>query len=62
MLNERELESFEILFECMNYNEFTRNDLIGSASIGLASLYRNSGHELYNKWLDLTHPDMGHDS
>jgi hypothetical protein len=53
------LETFEIIFECMNYNDFSSNDLIGSFSIGLGTLYRNSGHEIFNKWLPLSHPDLG---
>jgi hypothetical protein len=58
-MNERELESFEIIFECYNYNDFASNDLIGSYIVGLSTLYRNSGHEFYNKWLPLSHPDIG---
>ena len=36
-MNDRELETFEILFDCLNYNEFASNDLIGTYSIGLGT-------------------------
>lgn len=55
-LTEQELEQQEILLECFDLNEFATNTLIGSHSIGLASLYRNNNHEYYYQWLHLLHP------
>jgi hypothetical protein len=57
MMNHIEVENFEILIECIDLNEFTTNSLIGSFSIGLATLYKKSNHEIFNSWVMLTHPD-----
>lgn len=55
-MNDIEFEKFEILIEVIDMNKFQTNSLIGQYSIGLATLYRCSNHELYNTWLALTHP------
>lgn len=54
-----ELESWELKIECMDFNMFMTNDLIGSFSVGLATLNRNSNHEFYNTWITLLHSDYG---
>ena len=56
-INDMEFEKFEILLEVIDMNKFTTNSLIGRYSVGLATLYRSSNHELYNTWLVLTHPE-----
>ena len=55
-INDIEFEKFEILIEVIDMNKFATNSLIGHYSIGLATLYRSSNHELYNTWLALTNP------
>jgi hypothetical protein len=54
-----ELESMELRLEIYDHKEFAQNVLIGSHSIGLATLYRNMNHEFYNQWLKILHPDSG---
>lgn len=56
-INDIEFEKFEILIEVIDMNKFQTNSLIGRYSIGLATLYRSSNHELYNTWLALMHPE-----
>lgn len=57
MLSDQELDKFEILIEVMNLSSFVGNSLIGSASIGLATLYKSMNHEFYQTWLHLTIPN-----
>jgi C2 domain len=58
-LTDAELESWELKIDCINFNAFIMNKLIGGYSIGLATLNRNSNHEFYNTWITLLHPDYG---
>ena len=58
-MSDVEFEKFEILIEVWDMNKFEANSLIGGYSIGLATLYRSSFHEIYNTWLVLCHPDHG---
>jgi C2 domain len=57
-LSETDLQKMEILLEIYSKNEFLLNDLIGSTSIGLGTLYKNMNHEFYNIWLPITFPDQ----
>lgn len=52
-MNQYELESFELIVEVFDYNPVMTNELIGSASIGLSTLYRNLNHEFNRVWLTL---------
>ena len=52
-MNELEKEQWEIKIEAWAYSGFVKNSLIGSSSIGLATLYSRAGHELYQTWLPL---------
>lgn len=58
-LTDSELESWELKIECMDFNAFMTNKLIGAYSVGLATLNRNSNHEFYNMWVVLLHPEYG---
>jgi hypothetical protein len=58
-LTDYELETWELKFEAFDFSAFTRNELIGTFSVGLSTLHRNSNHEFYNVWLTLLHPDLG---
>ena len=58
-LTDNELESWELKLECIDFNAFFSNKLIGAYSIGLATLNRNSNHEFYNMWITLLHPEFG---
>ena len=58
-LTDNELETWELKIECVDFNMFMTNVLIGSFSIGLATLNRNSNHEFYNTWITLLHTDYG---
>ena len=56
------MEKFEILIEVLDLSSFLGNTLIGSFSIGLATLYKSMNHEFYNTWLTLSIPeDQGSD-
>ena len=47
----------------LSLSSFFSNTLIGTFSIGLATLYKSMNHEFYLKWLTLTDPnDQGSDS
>ena len=56
MMNQYELETFELIIEVYDYNALFANELIGMYSIGLSTLYRNLGHEFYKVWLALRDP------
>ena len=58
-LTDHELETWELKLECIDFNAFFLNKLIGAYSIGLATLNRNSNHEFYNMWVTLLHPEFG---
>jgi Ca2+-dependent lipid-binding protein len=53
LLNAYELETFELILEVYDYNAVMTNELIGTHSIGLSTLYRNLNHEFYKVWLTL---------
>lgn len=57
MMNKYELESYELIFEAYDYNSFYSNDLLGSYSIGLSTMYRHANHEFYKVWLRLSEKD-----
>lgn len=47
----------------LSLSSFFANTLIGTFSIGLATLYKSMNHEFYMKWLTLTDPnEQGSDS
>lgn len=58
-LTDYELETWELKVECMDFNAFFRNTLIGGFSLGLSTIYRNSNHEFFNIWMTLLHPEYG---
>ncbi len=57
-MNSYELEFFELIIEVFDYNGLMMNDLIGSYSISLATLYRNLNHEFFKVWLTLFNPKV----
>lgn len=56
-LNRYELENLELIFEAYDQNRIFANELIGSHSIGLSTMYRHGNHEFYRVWLRLYKPD-----
>lgn len=52
LMNDFELETWELLFEAYNRNTFFTDSLLGSCSIGLGTMYRNN-KEFYRCWLSL---------
>jgi len=58
-LTDHELQTFELSVDVIDYNNFTANELIGSYSIGLSTLHRNSNHEFFNTWLTLMNVEKG---
>ena len=50
-MNQYELETFEMNLELYDHNALLANELIGQYSIGLSTLYRNTAHEFYKKWI-----------
>ena len=52
-MNTIEFEQFEIKIECFDLKQFGSNQLVGIYSVGISTLYRNPGHEIFNKWLSL---------
>lgn len=57
MLSETEMEKFEILLEVMDMSDFKTDKLVGSFSIGLATLYKSMDHQFHNQWLPLSNPN-----
>jgi len=57
MMNERELETFELILELYDHNAVFRNVLIGQYSIGLSTLYRRLNHEIYKTWVGVFDPE-----
>ena len=55
-MNEYELESFELNFHLYDHNNILANELIGSYSVGLSTVYRHANHEFYKVWLRLVDP------
>ena len=53
MMNEYELETWELFFEVYDRNTFLADSLIGASSIGLGTMYRNTNHEFFRCWLSL---------
>ena len=56
-MNQYELETFELLIECYDYNSLLTDELIGFQSVGLSTLYRNLNHEFYRVWFSLFNPE-----
>ena len=52
-MNQYELESFELNFYMYDHNDIFQNELIGSYSMGLSTIYRHANHEFYKVWLRL---------
>lgn len=61
MMNQYELETFEIIVEAYDHNAVYANELIGSYSIGLSTLQRSLNHEFYKSWLTLYNHDESPD-
>lgn len=57
LMNEYELETFEMIIELYDHNPIMANELIGQYSIGLSSLHRSLNHEFYKVWVGVFHPD-----
>ena len=56
-MNQFEMESFELIFQMLDFNEYSRNVLIGAHSVGLSTMYRHANHEFHKIWLRLFDPD-----
>ena len=56
MMNEYELESFELIFHLFDHNDILANEFIGSHSVGLSTVYRHANHEFHKVWLRLVDP------
>lgn len=56
MLSDIEMETFELLIEVLDHNDFLANALIGSVAIGLGTMHRNMNHEFHKIWLSLVSP------
>lgn len=56
-MNQYELETFEMTIEMFDHNDVFTNELIGSYSIGLSTLYNFMDHEIYRNWIGLFHKD-----
>ena len=59
-MNDYELETFELIIELYDNNNFLWNQLIGQYSIGLSTLHRALNHEFYKTWVGCFHPDEPH--
>lgn len=57
MMNQYELETFEMVIELYDHNAVFANELIGQYTVGLSTLYRNTNHEFYKVWLGLFHKE-----
>jgi Ca2+-dependent lipid-binding protein len=57
-MNQYELETFEMNIDLFDHNALLTNELIGIYSIGLSTLYRNTNHELYKKWITLFNKEV----
>ena len=55
-MNHYELESFELNFNLFDYNVILKNELIGTYSVGLSTVYRHANHEFFKVWLRLVDP------
>ena len=55
-LNDLELETLELMVEVLDHNSVMFNEVIGSYSIGLSTMYRAINHEFYRVWLTLFNP------
>jgi len=53
MMNEYELETWELYFEVYDRNTFFNDALVGACSIGLGTMYRYTKREFYRCWLSL---------
>jgi len=53
-----ELQTFELIIECLHYNNFMSNRLIGQFSIGLSTLHKQRNHEIFQAWLTLLNPEV----
>jgi hypothetical protein len=53
MMNEYELETWELYFEVYDQNSFFTDALLGACSIGLGTMYRYTQREFYRCWLSL---------
>ena len=53
LMNEYELETWELLFEAYDRNTIFADALMGSCSIGLGTMYRHTNHEFFRCWLSM---------
>ena len=58
-LNKLELETMELVFQVYDYNAFFANELIGSHSVALSTMYRNMKHEFHRTWVPLLNDQEG---
>lgn len=56
-MNQGELETFELIFQLCDYNDFASNQIIGVYSMGLSTIYRHANHEFHKVWLRLVDPN-----
>ena len=52
-MNRYELETFEMVIDLYDHNAIFANEVIGSYSIGLSTLHRNTNHEFYKTWISM---------
>ena len=57
MLNELQMQQYELNVSIYDQSDFFSNKLVGSGSIGLHYLYEQSGHEIFQRWISITHPE-----
>eukprot|EP01022_Parablepharisma_sp_SALTPOND_P029649 TRINITY_DN742_c1_g1_i1.p2 TRINITY_DN742_c1_g1~~TRINITY_DN742_c1_g1_i1.p2 ORF type:complete len:1121 (-),score=124.91 TRINITY_DN742_c1_g1_i1:15245-18607(-) len=53
LMNEYELETWELLFEVYDRNTFLTDAFMGLCSIGLGTMYRHTQHEFFRCWLSI---------
>ena len=53
MMNQYELETFEIVIELYDHNAILANELVGQFTVGLSTLYRHTNHEFYKVWVGM---------
>ena len=56
-MNKYELETLKIKFEACARYPWASDEVVGSACIGISTMYRQPAHEFHNIWLRLTPSD-----
>lgn len=59
-LSEEMYRNAQIIFEVYFLKNFSKNTMIGSFSMNVATLYENINHEIHNSWLTLTCESFQH--